>query len=140
MFKQKNYQCGFTLIEVVVALAIFLIGALAILQFLPLGLKLAMASRFQTQAAFLAQGKMEEYLAAPYDALETGVVEERQAIVSDTASQLHNFEVQVEIHHVDGDLNEVLEDEGMKRIEITVYWPEGTQEKEKHLITLVSKY
>jgi len=136
----KHDHRGFTLIEAVLALAIFLIGALAILHFLPMGLKLAMAGRYQTQAAFLAQGKMEQYLALPYDGLETGVVEERQAAISDPASQLHSFEVQAEIHHVDGDLNEVSEDEGMKKIEVTVYWQEGVREKEKHLITLVSKY
>ena len=131
---------GFTLIEAVVALAIFLIAFLAVLQFLPLGSRLAVIARHDTQAAFLAQGKMEEYIAKPYNALETGVVEARASAVADTTSQLHYFEIQTEIHHVDGDLNEVSEDEGMKKIEVTVYWREGIQDKQKSLVTVVSRY
>ncbi|MDD5626797.1 MAG: type II secretion system protein [Patescibacteria group bacterium] len=131
---------GFTLIEAVVALAIFLIAFLAVLQFLPLGSKLATIARHDTQVAFLAQGKMEEYIAKPYNALETGVVEARASAVEDTTSQLHYFEIQTEIHHVDGDLNEVSEDEGMKKIEVTVYWREGIQDKQKSWVTLVSRY
>ncbi|MFA4881150.1 MAG: hypothetical protein WC650_06065 [Candidatus Doudnabacteria bacterium] len=131
---------GFTLVEAVVALAIFLIAFLAVLQFLPLGSRLAVIARHDTQVAFLAQGKMEEYIAKPYNALETGVVETRASAVADTTSQLHYFEIQTEIHHVDGDLNEVSEDEGMKKIEVTVYWREGIQDKQKSWVTVVSRY
>jgi len=134
------YCQAFTLVEAMVALTIFLIGFLAVLQFLPLGSKLAIIARHDTEAAFLAQGKMEEYIAKSYNALETGIVEARAPATADTTSQLHYFEIQTEIHHIDGDFNEVSEDEGMKKIEVTVYWHEGLTEKQKSLVTVISRY
>lgn len=145
MFKKKskiqyNHQRAFTLVEAVVALAIFIIGILAILQFLPAATKLALRARHKTQAAFLTQGKMEEYLAKSYLELDTGVVEARAPVVSDTTSQLYYFEVEVEINYVDENLNEITEDQDMKKVEVTTYWDERGQEKQEGLVTLISRY
>lgn len=136
----RKFKSGFTLIEAIIALTILVIGILAVLTFLPGATKMAIVARHQTQAAFLAQGKMEEYLAKSYAELETGIVEPRAPMVSDTGSQLYYFETEVEIIHIDGDFQMVAEDEGMKKIEVTTYWNEGSQERQEKLVTVVSRY
>lgn len=137
---ERHKKQGFTLIEAVVAIAIFVVGILAILQFLPAASKVAWQARHKTQAAFLIQGKLEEYLASSYEELETGVVEARAPAVSDTGSQLYYFEIEVEINYVDENLNEIGEDQDLKKIEVTTYWQEGGQEKQEKLVTLVGRY
>jgi len=139
IFKKQNKR-GFTLIEAVIALTIFVIGILAVLQFLPMSTKLAARARLKSQAVFLTQGKVEEYLAKSYLELETGVVEIRASQVSDTTSQLYRFETEVEISYVDEDLNEVAEEQGMKKIKVTTYWTERGQGKKEELVALVSRY
>ncbi len=140
MIFTKQNKRGFTLVEAMIALTIFVIGILAVLQFLPMSTKLAARARLKSQAIFLTQGKMEEYLAKSYLELTTGVVEIRAPQVSDTTSQLYYFETEVEIDYVDENLVEVFEDQGMKKIEITTYWTERGTEKQDKLVTLVSRY
>jgi len=139
IFKKQNKR-GFTLIEAIIALTIFVIGILAVVQFLPMSTKLATRARLKSQAIFLTQGKMEEYLAKSYLELTTGVVEIRAPQVSDTTSQLYYFETEVEIDYVDENLVGVSEDQGMKKIEVTTHWTERGTERQEKLVTLVSRY
>lgn len=136
----KKFQRGFTLVEALIAIVVLVIGILGVLQFLPSAVKLARRSRLTTQAAFLTQGKVEEYLAKSYSELATGVVEPRAPMVSDTTSQLYYFETEVQIVYLDEDLNEVGTDEGIKQIKATTYWQEGSQERQEQLTTFVSRY
>lgn len=140
MFPSRLNRSGFTLLEAIIALMIFLVGILATLQFFPNSAKLIIAARHNTQASFLLQEKIEEYLAKPYAELETGVVEPRTRIVSDTTSQLSIFETEVRIDHLDGDFEVVMEDEGIKKINVTIYWPEGKTTKTQSLTTITSRY
>jgi len=51
---------GFSLVEVVVAMAVLLIGVVGILQFLPPSLRASSEAALRGQAALLAQAKVEE--------------------------------------------------------------------------------
>lgn len=134
------HSWGFTLIEALIALTIFSIGILAILQIVPLATRVAMRSRLRTQAIFLSQAKEEEYLAKTYLELDPGEVESRAPIVTDTSSQLNRFETEVSITYIDETFNEVSEDTGMKKITVTTYWFEGSHERQERLVTFVSRY
>ncbi len=58
---------GFTLIEVLVAMAIFSIGILAVASMQLAGTKGSSSARFSTEAAVLAHSQMESLLALEYD-------------------------------------------------------------------------
>ena len=65
--KGINGRNGFTLIEVLVAMAIFSIGILAVASMQLAGTKGSSSARFSTEAAVLAQSQMESLLALEYD-------------------------------------------------------------------------
>jgi prepilin-type N-terminal cleavage/methylation domain-containing protein len=62
-----RHQAGFTLIEVMIALAIFAIGILAVAAMQINAVKQNSASRMQTEATAVAEQLMERLMALPYD-------------------------------------------------------------------------
>ena len=65
--KKISDSKGFTLIEVLVAMAIFSIGILAVASMQLAGTKGSSSARFSTEAAVLAQSRMESLMALEYD-------------------------------------------------------------------------
>ncbi|MFP4498331.1 MAG: prepilin-type N-terminal cleavage/methylation domain-containing protein [Vulcanimicrobiota bacterium] len=55
-----NKNSGFTLIEIMVSILIFVIGIITILYLFPISLKQVKLSKIKTQGLFLAQGVLEE--------------------------------------------------------------------------------
>lgn len=62
--KMRHSSLGFTLLEVMIAVAVLTIALAAVLGLQSKSLTLASESRFQTTAALLAQGKMAEMAVA----------------------------------------------------------------------------
>lgn len=62
-----RHQAGFTLIEVMIALAIFAIGILAVAAMQINAVKQNSGSRMQTEATAVAEQLMEQLMALPYD-------------------------------------------------------------------------
>lgn len=58
---------GFTLLEILIALTIFSVGVMAIAQMLLSMMRGNVAANRLTSATYLAQQKLEEVLAAPFD-------------------------------------------------------------------------
>src|SRR5712691_10693166 len=65
---------GFTLMELSIALLIFLIGLLGLLQLMTVGISLNQRSRDTTLVTSLAQGKADELLSKNFTALTAGGV------------------------------------------------------------------
>lgn len=57
---------GFTLLEVIVSLAVLSIGLVAVLEAYSAAARVSLQDEFLTTATFLAAGKMEEVLKEPY--------------------------------------------------------------------------
>lgn len=57
---------GFTLLEVIVSLAVLSIGLVAVLEAYSAASRVSLQDEFLTTATFLASGKMEEVLKEPY--------------------------------------------------------------------------
>ncbi|GAB4333994.1 MAG: hypothetical protein Kow0099_05930 [Candidatus Abyssubacteria bacterium] len=103
---------GFTLLEVMVALAIIASALVTLLATHLMGLNLAQKHKEQTFASLLARQKMEEVLTMPYDSL-----------LSDSGEYENYPGYQWELDVEDG------EEENLKKVKITItFLPEGTFE------------
>jgi len=133
--KKREKQVGISLIEVVVAVFILMMGITAVLSIFPLGLKVGKTSERATIASFLGQEKMEEYLSKQYDE----ITDESRVVVSDYSL----FEREVGVSYVDPNdsLAETGSDLGIKKIRVFVYWPAvfAGSEKSLEIVTLIAE-
>lgn len=134
--KLNKKDAGFTFLEVMVAILVLTIGIVAVLQIFPVGFSVEKASQMRTQGSLLAQEKIEEFTAKAYQSLAVGIVTE--AVLP---SPFEKFSRETKINYVDAGLQEAGSDTGLKKIEITVFWPSSLSigDKEVKLITLVAE-
>ncbi|MCJ7684086.1 MAG: prepilin-type N-terminal cleavage/methylation domain-containing protein [Desulfobacteraceae bacterium] len=105
---------GFTLLEVMIAVAIIAIALMAVLGSQSQGLSLAGESRFNRTAALLAQGKMAEIEA----------VKDRRDLNSDSGDfgdEFPGYTWQLSVHEVLFDGAEMISDR-LKQIDLEVSW------------------
>ena len=108
------FPSGFTLLEVMVAVAIIAIALMALLGSQSQGLSLANESRFNTTASLLAQGKMAEINA----------IKEQQDLVSDSGDfgdEFPDYTWQLSVDDVSFEGAEKVSDR-LKRIDVEVSW------------------
>jgi len=123
LFKIKS---GLTLIEVLLAMSILTIGILAVIQLFPLGLNMSRLNKNETIAINLAQAKMEEIRANSYDDI---INEDKNRISTNPDNPYYNFKRQTEVTFVNENLETVESDSGLKKITVSIYWPEQGEEK-----------
>lgn len=146
MFKlnnRKNFNSGgFSLIEVVVAITILAIAFIGLVQSFPLGMSINTSARQKTSASYLAQSKIESLHSLNYDNIATGTIEVKQRLSNDPSNYLYNFQRETEVDYVDGDLNEVSYETGLKKITAKVYYINRLKKEEDkaELSTLISKH
>ncbi len=97
---------GFTLLEVVVSLAIMGVGLVAVIEAYGAAMRLSLQDEYLTTATFLARGKMEEVIKEPY--ITAGQDD------GDFGADFEEFTWAVEI--ADSDI------EGLEIVTVTVYW------------------
>jgi len=108
---------GFTLIEILFTIAFLFVGLLAILQVFPVAFGLERGSQMRSQAALLAQEKIEAIDAKSYQEVAVGDVLE-----SPLASPFQLFSRRTVVNYVDADLQGAISDLGLKKVEVTVSW------------------
>lgn len=126
---------GFSLSEAIVAMAVLLIGVLAVLQLFPAGVKLGAGSRYKTIATNLAQAKMEEIYSKPYVDVAG---EAKDYITTDQNDPNHIYQREVVVTTVNGTLTPGPEND-LKQIIVRVFWNENQQEQKVELASLISK-
>ena len=126
MKKILNLKTGFTLVETLVALAIFIIAVLVVIQVFPVGLKSTIRSRDETMAINLLQSKIEDVTNQTYDDV-INVSETRFS--TDQADPYYKFQYQISVQYIKGDLTDSGTDLGLKKVTVFVFWPEFGQEK-----------
>ena len=129
-------QKGFTLLEILVALSLFLVGMVSVLQIFPINRKLITQSGEMTQAVFLAQEQIETVRALPYSDLSTGDYEVRH-YVAGSADQLGKFERKTLVNYIDAAYANSTVDVGLKKVEVTVYWKQGNLDRQYSLPIIV---
>jgi general secretion pathway protein I len=109
-----NDKCsGFTLLEVMVAIAIIAIALTAVLGSQSQSLSLASEAKFSTTAAFLAQGKMAE--------IEAEKAEDLTSDSGDFGEDFPGYGWELSVNDVTFDEPEGVS-EHLKQIDLTVSW------------------
>ncbi len=139
MFKNKNQQ-GISLIEVMVSMAIITVAFFSIINIFPFSLNNNKSAQNITSAAYLAQAGMETALSVTYENLTVGNFEARIHLATSTDSFFYKFERETIVSYVDENLVPSVDDIGLKKVEVNVYWqsPLGASEKKYELKSLVS--
>lgn len=139
--KLQTEPAGIGLIEIILSISILAIGVLGILQVFPRGVATEKQLEYDAIASQLAQAKMEELSALPYDSLAPGTLENQVRLAADPASMFYNFLRTTEVTLLDQNLNAGEGDIGFKKITITILWPAvfGGGQKSTNLSTLVTK-
>jgi len=134
-------QKGLSLIEIMVAITILTVAFVGMVQAFPFGLSISKEAADSTVASYLCQSKLEEVVSLGYDNITIGTIEARHRLSDDPTNYLYFYERETTTAYVDGDLNEVGSDQGMKKISSTVYYINAIYKNENsyNITTLISQ-
>ncbi len=134
----KKISRAFTLVEVIVSIAVLSIGVMAVAAFFASSSTLTHLASNESIAANLAQGYVDDTLSNSYDDLAVGQ-STKEKVTTDTASPLYNFSKQTTISLIDADLNQSTQDIGLKKIQVVISYQERGNEKNVTLATIKTK-
>ena len=135
-FLGKRYLTGFTIAEILVAITVFTIGILAVVQVFPLHRRLARISEKATVANYLAQEQFEKLFSLPYSEVTPGTYEIRAPLAA--AGDFSQYERETLVELVDANYQPSGTDLGLKKAMINVYFTENSQTRTESLVSIVS--
>ena len=121
----KRSQSGFTLLEIVVAMAIVGIGVATVLQIFSVGLRLATASSARTDAVAYSRQAVDAFLARQ-------IVDAR----GDSGSIGRTFAWQIDVDPVRDDSQDAPPNWRINEITLRLRYPEAERDKEIQMKTL----
>jgi len=130
---------AFTLIEVIVAIGIFVMTILGIISFFGYSAQVNRFSKNITVASNLAQATIDENISKSYDQITVGNGT-RTRFSADQADPYYGYEKKVDVTYVDQNLNAAGTNTGLIKIVCTIYWFEGASEKNVQVATLKSDF
>jgi len=113
---------GFTLLEVIVAMAVFVTGMLSVVTLASKTQLLSQTSAVKTKASLLAQEGLETAIAEGYASLEVGTLFLDEPDLSFIGDSFSPYSRTVSVEYVNEDMVVVGSDNGMKLITATVNW------------------
>ena len=122
---------GFSLLELIIAIAVLAIGLVGVLQIFPIGLKASQRAGMMTKAAFLAQNKIEDVKLAGFDA----ITELPPKIP--LSGRDGDFEWAIKIDDIAPE--GVVSSHDMRKLTVILTWPEGNSTRSKDFVTYVAK-
>ena len=122
---------GFSLLELIIAIAVLAVGLVGVLQIFPIGLRASQRAGMMTKAAFLAQNKIEDVKLAGFDA----ITELPPKIP--LSGKDGDFEWNIKIDDVN--LEGVENSSEMRKVTVILTWPERNTTRSKEFITYVTK-
>ncbi|NQU82750.1 MAG: hypothetical protein HQ539_02265 [Parcubacteria group bacterium] len=126
--KQYKFQVGFTLVETMVGILILTTGLAMALQIFSVSFSVEKDNQLRTQAALLAQEKVESLYSQSYRDLAVGSVFESQL-----SPPFELFSRDTIVIYVDANLEDAVVDSGLKKIEVVVSWRAAFQIREKSI-------
>jgi len=139
-------QPGFTFIEVLIALSLFTIALVSILQIFPVNRRFLAQSAFSSQASFVAQDEIEAVRAQTYDSLtpigSSPAYEPLHYVSTTTGDPLSQYQRQTVITYVNPASSPspyvtTSTDSHMKKVDVTVYWKENGNARQRTISTYV---
>lgn len=128
-----KFTKGFTLIELLVSISLLALLVFGVASLFPRGVGLVQRASSITAAASLAQAQLETVLIQPYDSVTTGTYEARHFVTG-------TFERQTFVSYIDpATLATSSSDLGLKRVEVTVYYPSTFGQKTFIISTLIAE-
>lgn len=122
--------------EVIVAIMVFAVGVLSVVEVFPLYRKMSRISEKSSIAVFLAQEQVENIFSLPFDSITVGQFEVKHAVATD--GEFAQYQRKTDVSYVDGNYQNSVADVGLKKVTTTVYWNEDGLEKSTDLVTLIS--
>lgn len=122
--KVPKLKRGFTLIEVVVATGVLLIGVLGVGAFFATSSTISRHASYTSIASNLAQGFIDEEISKSYDELDP-VTGSKDPLLD----PFSNYHKQVNVSLIDSNLVASGTDIGLKKIDVFIFWQEGGSEK-----------
>lgn len=135
---------GFTVIELMIAIFLLVVGIVGVVVVFPIGLDIGKASHMSSVATQLCQAQNEDTIAKSYDEITVGTVTEEYGTISGFGA----YKRVAAVNYVYVDANKVLypeqsspSDTGIKKIEVQVFWRSlfGGVEKNVKLSNLISR-
>ena len=122
---------GFTLIEIIMAMAIMAIGIIGVVRLLPVGLRASKSSEIMSRAAFLAQERLEELKLAGFDELSSPNPSiEMEGEQGDYAWAAEVSEIELE---------GVYNCEDIRQLTLEVSWEEKGKTRSQAFVTYIGK-
>lgn len=125
------YKKGFSLLELIIAIAVLAVGLVGVLQIFPIGLRASQRAGMLTKASFLAQNKIEDVKLAGFDA----ITELPPKIP--LSGKEGDLEWAVKIDDIS--LEGIESNSNMRKIVVTITWPEHNTTRSRDFITYVTK-
>lgn len=117
--------------ELIIAIAVLAIGLVGVLQIFPIGLRASQRAGMLTKASFLAQNKIEDVKLAGFDA----IIELPPRIPMSGKDGDFEWAVKIDEASLEG-----IESSGdMRKVTVTITWPERNTTRSKEFITYVTK-
>lgn len=137
--KLSNLRPGFTFLEVLLALSLFTVGMISVLQIFPVNRRFLSQSSMTTQAVYLVQEQIENLRGQTYTSLTVGAYEPPIAMGTSPGDVLNLFQRSTTIAYINPSANWVdsASDLGMKRLTVQVTWQEGASNRSYSLSTYV---
>ncbi|MCX6785968.1 MAG: prepilin-type N-terminal cleavage/methylation domain-containing protein [Candidatus Komeilibacteria bacterium] len=140
-FKQpRSVPKGFTLVETLIALAVFIIAVVYLAGVFPTGLGFTLSAQHKTVAVALAQARIEEIISSQYSGVTVG--QAREASLSAIDPDFSHYSRTTTVNYVNGDLQTVGADIGLKKIQVAVFWKDRADQATTsiNLMTLIANY
>lgn len=128
---RASKEKGFSILELIIAIAVLSIGLVGVLQIFPIGLRASQRAGMMTKASFLAQNKIEDLKLAGFDAIT------QLPPKIPLSGKEEGFEWNIKID--DLSLEGVESSSDMRKVIVTIAWPERNTTRSKEFITYVSK-
>ncbi|MBI1976205.1 MAG: prepilin-type N-terminal cleavage/methylation domain-containing protein [Candidatus Omnitrophica bacterium] len=116
---------GFSLIEVILALAILILGLVGVILLFPVGLRASRQASVLSEETLVAQSRLEEIKTFGYE--EIDVMEGAQG----------NFKWAISLEEVAPE--GVVDPSGLRKAIVMVTWNQGGQEKKDSFVTMVAR-
>lgn len=124
---RMSHVAAFSLIELIIAMAILSVGLFAGMRVFPVGLGASRRAELKSRAAFAAQRTIESLKFTPWDDLADG----------ETATEADGFDIKTRISPTA--LEEVVDETQLKAVEVTVQWSQDGRSRALTFVTYLRK-